>query len=241
MNYADYVNSVGATFQIPVTNAALAAPFSVAAYNTELPRSIDYVEGRIQREVDILQGYITDSTGTLTANSRNFILPTDTGVYVIVEQVALKVGGIRQPPLTPIAEEMLASIYPSDVAIGTPSYPIYWSPNNATSIYVGPAPDANYSVEVRGTQRVTQLSSTNVSNILTNYIPDLYIAAGNIFWSAFQRDEIVSAGNEAQGLMGYEQVYQGLMKSAAVEIFRQRFRGPGASDRLPNPIAPPQS
>ena len=242
MNYSDYVNSVGATFQIPVTNPALAAPFSVAAYNTELPRSIDWVENRIQRDLDFLNSYVVDASGTLTANSRLFTLPTDVGTYIVVTQLSLKVGGVRQPPMLPMTEEALTSMYPSDTAIGTPSYPVYWAPNNGTTVYVGPAPDINYSVEVRGTQRVAQLSSTNTTNALSIIMPDLYIAAGNIYFAMFQRDFLQAQGAEPQGIMAFEQAYKALLQPAFVEELRRKFQSQGWQARLPNPVAqPPQS
>lgn len=242
MIYSDYVTAVGATFQIPIGTATAAAPFTVTAYNTELPRSIDYIENRLQRELDIINTEILDSTGNLTANSKTFTLPTATGTFIVTEQVSIVVSGQPQAPMTPVSVDALLAMYPSDSAPSVPSYPTFWAPFNGTSIYVAPPPDTTYQVQVRGTQRVAQLSSTNTSNILTTLFPDLYIALGDVFWAMFQRDMMVEQGNEGQGVMGYEQAYKALMTPALVEQYRTRFRSAGWSSRFPPAIAqPPQT
>jgi hypothetical protein len=97
-------------------------------------------------------------------------------------------------------------------------------------------------MEVVGTIRPTPLSSTNVTTILTQYLPDAYLMAAAISFLGYQRDFGQQSPVNPEMAVSWETQYQTAMKSAAVEQLRIRFASQGWGSRVPNPIAsPPQT
>lgn len=209
---------------------------------TFTPGMIDYAEQRIYRELDLQVSRVVDDSGSLTAQVRNFTLPTSLGVYTVVEQInvitpvtATSSGGTRNP-LTPVTKEYLDFAWPNATVFN--GVPIYYAPINNTTYVVGPAPDQNYNVEVIGTQRPAPLSVSNSSTFLTQFLPDLFVAASMIFATAYQRDFGAQVDNPSQA-PSWESQYKILFGSANVEELRKRFMGPGWQAMQPSPIATP--
>lgn len=245
MIYSDYVSAIAALLDVSatVTNAASSAPFSVADYNVLLPRSIDYIENRLRRDLDFLNTVTTDETGALTPNNRLFTYPvSNAAAFIVVEQLYLIVSGVRQAPMYPVSLEFLNAAYPSDTALTpSPSYPQYWAPFNASAAILGPAAGTAYGCGIVGTKAPIQLSSTNTSNWLSLNLPDLYIAGSMVFWGGAQREYGAQADNN-QGPISWEGQYQLLLKGATVEERRKAFQSQGWGSRIPSPIAtPPQT
>lgn len=241
--FSDWINAVAVLLEYDntIVTAGSASPSSSAAFNTMYPRAIEYAEQRIYRELDLLFTRVTDATGSLTANSRKFTLPIDQGVYVVLEQLALFVSNVRQPPMLPVSKEALENFYPSDTAPATPSVPTMWAPVDQKTVLVAPPPDIGYMVECFGTQRPAPLSAANTTTFLTQYLPDLFLACSMIFWTGYQRD-FGAQSDDPKMAQSWETQYQTLMKSAGIEEARKKWQGPGWSSRLPSPIAsPPQT
>ena len=78
---------VGLTYAQFKTKLAnfIVVPEGDAAYLEALPNIIDDAEQRLYRELDLLSTRVR-ATGALTANDRNFDLPTTSGIFVVVEQ-----------------------------------------------------------------------------------------------------------------------------------------------------------
>jgi hypothetical protein len=212
-------------------------------YTTFLPGCIDYAEQRIYRELDLQVSRVVDNSATLTQYTRNFTLPTSVGVFTVVEQinVVTPVGATTSSgsrvPLTPVTKEFLDFAWPSQSSAYA-AVPIYCAPINNTTYVVGPAPDQAYSVEVIGTQRPAPLSASNSSTFLTQYLPDLFIAASMVFATAFQRD-FGAQVDDPQRAASWESQYGKLMQSANIEELRKRFMGPGWQAMTPSPVATP--
>lgn len=241
MNYENYITAVTDELDIEATvvDSAAAEPTSVTAFNALIPRSIEYVENRMQRDLDLINTYVTDETGLMTPNSRNLVLPSATGTFIVVTQVYPIIAGVRQVPLLETSLEYLNWAYPSDVALSpAPSIPAYWAPFNGTQIKYGPAPSSAFGVGIVGTQRFDQLSSTNISNFLTTQLPDAYLAAAMVFWFGWQRD-YGAQSDDPKAAMSWEQQYRTLMAPAMVEECRKKFQSSGWSARLPSPVATP--
>ena len=237
MNYQDWVTRVATLLEVPLgTNTASATPTTDVNFNNVIPACIDYVENRIQRELDLINTLVTDSTSSTTANKRTFTLPTDVGTFVVVQQIAVIVNGVRQAPAVPVSREFLDFAYPSETSLGTPRNPLYWTPYNGTSILIGPSTDQSYPCEILGTIRLNQMSSTNPSNFLTISLPDLYIAASMSWLAAYQRDYGASA-SDPQLAMSWETQYKTLRDGATVEEVRKKFSSVGRSSRMPSPLA----
>lgn len=207
-----------------------------------VPGAIDYGEGRLYRELDLLAMRVT-SSGALTANTRDFTLPTQSGTYLVVESLnvitpatATAATGTRKP-VVPVAREWVDAVYPSNNnAAGVPEY---FSRVDNTQIILGPSPDAAYPVEVIGTQQPTALSSTNTTTILTTMLPDLWMAATMVYGAAFQRDFGAQTDDPAKA-QSWEGQYTKLMESAAVTEFRKKYQSQAWTSQMPNQTATPQ-
>lgn len=213
----------------------------------QLPVWIQQGELRIWRDLDLLSTRVYDATGTLTQNSRIFILPTSIGTFQVIETLqVIDENGIRQPPLEPMSKDCLDMLYPDEHAVGDVSVPLAWAPLNQAQILVGPAPSlnpagANYEMLTFGTQRPASLSEANTTTFITLNLPDVFIAAEMIQVSAWQR--LFSAMSEdPAAARDWNQEYERLMKGADVEELRKKISADGWSTRIPNPVAkPPQT
>ena len=240
MLYSDYITRIADLLDIAatITNAASATPSSDPNFNNMIGASIDYTENRLQREFDFLGTRITDSSASLTANSRFFKLPSSQGTFVVVETLTPVVAGSRRQSLIPVSRAYLDTTYPSDAPPFTPAVPVYYALYDNANVLVGPSPDQPYPIEVVGTRRVPQLSASNTSNFLTLFMPDLYIACSMVFWSGYQRD-FGSQSDDPRMAMSWEALYQKLADSALVEELRKKWEGPAWTSKQPSPIVTP--
>lgn len=234
LDYTTYVSQLANLMVTPSTNAD---------FTTFLPGCIDYAEQRIYRELDLLYTQATDATSQVSSGNRNFSLPTTVGTFITVDNLniitpaATRSSAGTRVPLMPVDRSFLDLVYPSgQTATGTPAY--YAMASN-TAVILGPSPDAAYYAEVVGVQRPQALSASNSSTILTQYVPDLFMAASMVFASGYMRDFGSQADNPAMGA-SWEGQYQTLMKSASVEQARAKFEAEGWTSAQPSPIATPQ-
>jgi len=216
MSYASFVTSL----------TTIMSQQNDTNFQNVLPDCINYVEDRIQTDLDLLATIVEDDSGFLTPASRLFKLPTSNtrGIFVVVKEVALFLGGQRQPPLEWTSRGFFDFAWPSDTAPVAPSIPVQWTPNDQTSILVGPAPDTNYGVAIVGTQRIQQLSSSHTSNFLSVNFPDLYIAAACIWTAGYQRDFGIQSADPAKS-MSWEALYQSRLASYNKEEVQKKFAG----------------
>src|SRR5206468_6449946 len=107
-------------FTTYVTRLANMFPISSADANflTFIPDNIDYAEGRIYRELDLVAVQVTDTSGVTSSGNRILILSTAQGAFITVDQInlitpagALSSVGIRQP-LMPVSPEYIDLTYP---------------------------------------------------------------------------------------------------------------------------------
>jgi hypothetical protein len=235
LTYTTYVNQIANLLAIGSTDAN---------FLTMLPGMIDYAEGRIYREMDLVATSIIASTQSMTASDRSVSLSTTYGdliidnVNVITPSTATSTSGTRVP-LVATTADVIDAIWPANSAnTGTPKF---WAMLNNDTILVGPPPDAAYPVEIRGIQQnPTPLSSGNTTTILTEMLPDLFIAASMVFGSAYQRDFSAQGDNPAQG-MSWEQTYKTLAASADAVELRKKYQSQGwGADQPTNITTPPR-
>lgn len=225
------------TFQSQFFNA-VAAYSSDVQWGIEFPLVIDRAEQRIYRDLDLLGTRVNDTSGTLTANSRLFTLPTTRGSFLVVEQVtaitpagAFSSNGGSKNVLVRCSPVFIDLVWPSETA--STGLPEFFAMVNATTIKVGSAPDQAYNMEIYGTQRPTPLSSGNSSTILTQMLPDLWFAAAMVEAGTYMRY------TEPQIGASWLAEYNTLKQSALVEESRKKFYAEGWVDKLPSPIATP--
>jgi hypothetical protein len=221
----------------------ITVPSSDPNYLAALPRIIDAAEQRLYRELDLLST-VTRATGALSANNRNFTLPTTTpnGNFVVVEELnVITPAGTTNADdgtrvsLLPVSKEYLDMVYNSVAGAGVPSM---CAPISDQQWIVGPWPDAGYSVEVVGTIRPLPLSESNPTTFLTTYLPDVFFAAALVMSSGYQMNFSATGDNPAQG-MSWETNVKTLISSAMVEEIRKKFGSQGWSSKSPDPIATP--
>ncbi len=193
-----------------------------------VPGMIDYAEMRIYRDLNLLETRVADSTGTLTADSRIFNLPTTNGTYItvtginIITPVGATIANGARNSIPSMPRNLVDYIAPTEVAPTIPSVPIMYYMRDSKTVIVGPAPSQNYGVEVIGTIRPTPLSQANVTTYLTTYLPDLFVAASMVYYSGFMRN-FGSQSDNPQMAMSWEQQYQTLLAAANAEEERKRY------------------
>lgn len=232
-NYSQYVTDLANLLVVPTGDTG---------FQTVLPNIIDDAEQRIYRELDLLNTIVRDSSAALTAGLRTFNLPSATGTFVVTEQInVVTPAGTSNPDngtrnaLVPVAKEFLDVAWNS---VSGSTVPQFFAMVTQTTIIVGPWPDQGYQVEVVGTQRPAPLSSTNVTTLLTQYFPDLFMAASMVFAAGYQQNFGAAVDNPQQAVT-WETHYKTLKDSAEVEEMRKKFTSQGWSPKQPAPIATP--
>lgn len=228
--------------QVPKYNHYLATrPSTDSNFTTFLPGCIEYSEGRIYRELDLLYVQTTDATKQVSSGVREFSVSTSVGTYITVDQLNIitpsstPASSGTRVALTCVSPEFMDATYPTAVSYtGVPQF--YAMRSNSVAL-LGPAPDAPYYAETIGIQRPSALSSGNSSTILTQYIPDVFMAASMVFAAGYMRDFGSQSDNPGMS-QSWETQYQNLIKSAAVEQFRAKHESAGWTSQQPSPLAP---
>lgn len=229
LNYSSYVTDLANLLVVPATDPN---------YVTVLPNIIDDAEQRIYRELDLLSTIVRDSSGTLVANSRNFTFPQH---FVVSESINVYTPAgttTNRNQLVPVTREFLDAVWPNEASASTPSVPQYYAMVTDQQIIVGPAPDANYTMEVVGTIRPAPLSASNTTTYLTNYLPDLFMAASLVFAAGYLQNYGAMVDNPQQA-MSWETHYKSLFESANVEENRKKYAAQAWSPKQPSPLATP--
>lgn len=232
LTYNSFVTSLANMLPVPVTDEG----FVIA-----LPNIIDDAEQRLYRELDLLSTMVT-ATGALTSGSRRFTLPTTNGEFVVVEEFnVITPAGTTDPelgtrvPLLPASKEYLDVVYPSVAGAGVPSL---FAPISQQDWILGPWPNAAYTVEVVGTIRPAPLSEANPTTFLSQYLPDVFLAAALVFSAGYQQN-FSAMGDNPQQSVTWESHVQPLIASAKIEEIRKKFGSQGWSSKSPDAIATP--
>ena len=245
MLYSDYVTALSGFLPEQLANTNTATPFiSGSRYNTVLPRCIEYAELRLYRDpdLDFLGTRVVDgsATATCTAGTRAVTIPSS---MVVVENLNVitpfnftpgSTGSTRNP-LVPVSVPFINSAYPAQA---TQQQPTYYARNDQTTIILGAVPDQPYVLEFYGTTRPAPLSYANTSTFLTQFLPDLFLAASMIFMTGYQKNFGAQSGDPAQG-MTWTQYFEELKRGAAVEEARKKCQGPGWTPLAPTGAATP--
>jgi hypothetical protein len=209
-------------------------------WQTILVTIIDDAEQRIYRELDLINTIVRDTSGSLTANSRNFTLPQLLGRFVTVKGLNLfTTPGAGRTQIRPMSLHALDFLYPSETAATTPSYPEYFAPVTDQTFILGPAPDSAYGIEVIGTIRPNPLSATNPSTFLSLYLSDLFFAGAMVSAAGYMKN-FGSQSDDPRQAVSWEQQYQFRIASASREELRRKYAsGDWNSESVPPPQASP--
>ncbi len=231
LTYTTYVSQLANMMVIGSTDAN---------FQTFLPGCIDYAEQRVYRELDLLYTQVVDDTKRVSSGVQTFSVSTSVGTYITVDQfnIATPAGTIPSQsvlvPLVPASAEFINNAYPARDGsyTGTPEY---FAMRTNSVVLLGPVPDAPYYVQTVGIQRPAPLSVSNSSTILTQYIPDVFMAASLVFGFGYMRD-FGGQSDNPQGGQSWEAQYQLLIKSAGVEQFRAKQEAQGWTSKIPSPM-----
>jgi hypothetical protein len=207
---------------------------STLEFQQMIPNAITYAEKRIYRELDVIDS-VWRSTANLTAGSRIFEAPpAKYGGYITFQGVNVLIANpVNRIQLQPIAMSYLNAVWGTPKNSGVPQY---FALYRQDEMMVGPWPDQPYEVEVFGTYRPEPMSPTHQTTYLTEYLPDVLLAAAMIFVSGWMRDFGSQADNPQQA-QSWETQYQALSKGALLESLRQKFAGPGWTSLSAIPVA----
>lgn len=228
-NYTQFVAYLANTLVVSSTQAN---------FQTELPIIIDIAEQRCYRDLQLLDTIVRDSSGTLTANSRDFTFPQH---FVGSESMNVFTPfntRTNRKTLTPTTREFIDHVYGNEAATTSPSVPIYYAMITDQTIIVGPPPDAAYFLEVIGTIRPTPLSAGNPTTYLTQYLPDLFFAAAMSIGAGYLQNFGAQSDNP-QMAVSWEGTYTTLLASASKEEEQKRYASQAWSPKPPAPLATP--
>lgn len=211
-------------------------------FQSILPACIDYAEQRIYREIDLLHTQVTDASGALSSGIRTASLSTAQGTFITVDVInvitpvtATASNGTRNQ-VTPASRDYIDLVYPSGQTVT--GVPQYFAMNSNSEVIFGPSPDAAYKIEVMGEQRPTPLSSGNSSTYLTQYIPDVFLAASMVFMTGYLKD-FGSQTDDPKMAQSWSDQYEKLKASAQIEQLRAAFKSAAWTSQSPNPAATP--
>jgi hypothetical protein len=206
-----------------------------------LPECEEYASNRLYRELDLLNT-VTRQTGLLTANNRNFTLPSSGGRFVVTNGINIITPSSATDPdsgalnqCTPVSRDYLDMAWPSVTGAGLPEE--YAMITDQTVVF-GPWPDAAYTAQVIGTYRPAALSVSNTTTPLTLYWPDLYVAASMVFMSGYQKNWGAQSDDPKMSA-SWETQYQTLFASANTETNRSKYASGAWGSLQPTTIATP--
>jgi hypothetical protein len=215
-DYNGFVTALASNIVISTTNAD---------FLVQLPYFIDHAELRIYRDLDLLSTVVRDPNGVIVAGQRRVTLPTTYGRFVVVEGVNLYVSTERVSALVPVSREFLDALYPSETALSLTAIPTVFCRDTDTTILVGPTAGAGSgatALEIVGTIRPTTLSAVNTTTFISQYLPDLFMAAAMVQAAGWMKNYGAQADDPRQA-MAWDTVYGELLPGAKTEENRKKF------------------
>lgn len=194
------------------------------AFVTLLPKFIEDSELRIARDLDLLNSRAREQTTfgsdtVVVANNAYLQMPAD---FIILRQLGFytPVGTTTTyVPLDERDEGWCRELYRS---LSTSSTPKYYAPLSARQILVVPTPNAAYTVEAAGTTRATVLSNSTSPSYISQWFPDLMVAAAMVVVAAYQKN-FGAAVDDPKMATTWDATYKGLLASAATEEGRKKY------------------
>jgi hypothetical protein len=215
-DYSGFVNALASNIVIATTNAD---------FLVQLPNFINHAELRIYRDLDLLATVFRDPNGVVAVGQRSVALPSTFGRFVVVEGVNLFINGLRSNALIPVSRDFMDTLYPSEAALSTTGIPTLFARDTDTSILVAPTAGsaANVTaVEIVGTVRPASLSATNTTTFISQFLPDLFMAAAMVQASGWMKNYGAQADDPRQA-MSWDTIYGELLPAAKTEENRKRF------------------
>ena len=176
-------------------------------FSNETDNFISLAEQRIARDIEPYAFHESANT-TFNVGDRFVSKPTD--AKVIFHFLYLDSNGKRYF-LEERTDEFIYDYWPTSSETGTP---VYWANYSDTAILVAPTPSAALSIEMTYARRLTELSSSNTTNWLTENAQDL------ILYGALM--EACTFSKNREDLAIYTQRYQSAVETINNQTRRRR-------------------
>ncbi len=206
--------------------------------NAELVEAmINYAELRIYREIDLLRTVEEATTSDLTPGTRSVTLP---GNLLIVNSATLITPASTAPnagsrnPMQRVSMEFINFIWPNALTTGVPSH---YAMQDEETVILAPTPDAGYRACFLGIVRPAPLTALNTTTYLTEFVPDLFIAASAIWGFGGINRNFGAASDDPASAQSWEQTYQNLRAGVDVENLRSKAWSVGFQPFSPAPMA----
>src|SRR5260221_13981993 len=239
ITYSSFVSEI-ATLTVISSNVLVNGDNNFAGI---MPALIDYAEGRLWRELDLLVVSGADTSVSCSPGVRTVSLSTVQGEPLVIETLNLLTSAgatssfATRIPLVPTSKAVIDAIYPSAASSNT-GQPEFYARLSNLQFILGPTPDQAYGLESIATIRPNPLSASNSSTWLSQNVPELMVAAGMIFAAGYMRDFGAQSDNP-QMAQSWESQYQNLMKSMSVDALRMSWESAAWTSKQPSPIATP--
>ena len=211
---------------------------SLPADFTELfPVATSYAEGRICRDIVLLNNREQNYSLSTTVAARTLSLASITPILVAVEGVALITPSGTSSPLAGTREpfdaaslDVIDQIWPQESATLAPNLADfigrYWAMRDDANIVIAPTPDAIYTVEITGLFIPAPISATNTSTYISTVYPDLLFAAVMKHMTGALLRNFGAQADDPRQSQSWEGVYQELLGAARHEELRRRGLAP---------------
>lgn len=159
----------------------------------QLPELINFAERRISRELKVV-GFIVPATFTMQANLAVYAKPDRWREMVSINVGNNTSGTIVRQQVYPRSYEYLRQFWPDDTQTNSSVYgnagpPLFYAEYNYQNIIFAPTPDANYPAEMVYYEEPALLDSTNNTNWITQYAPNLLLYSALLECTPFLKQD----------------------------------------------------
>ena len=186
-------------------------------FSAAIDTFIDITELKLSRELRI-PAFRRRATSTLTANAPIISMPTD---MVSLENLHL-IESNNRTLLLLRSDEFMMEYWPNRTATGSPRYYAYFDDD---TLYVAPTPATNISVEISYRRRLPALSSSNLTNWLTDNASDALLYGSLVEASAFNRNYALQERYMAMYQKAVQDIAQEQQVRGSIDNFYQRNEG----------------
>jgi hypothetical protein len=190
------------------------------------PNAVSYAEGRIARDLVLLNTRETDTSLSTTAGSRALPSLSTMAVPIIVpEYLALIVSGAYLP-FTHTSLDLINWTWPQQALQIAPATvdqsARMWTLTSDQVIVIAPTPNAALVAAITGLFIQTPMSSSNPTTYIGNVYGDLLFCACMIFLSGALLRNFSATGDEPSLAISWENQYGRLLPGAKAEEARRR-------------------
>ena len=178
---------------------------------------IDITELKLSRELRI-PAFRRRATSALTANDPFISMPSD---MVSLENLHLIESNSRTL-LQLRSDEFMVEYWPDRTATGSPRYYSYFDDD---TMYVAPTPASNISVEISYRRRLPALSSSNLTNWLTDNASDALLYGCLVEAAAFNRNYALQERYMAMYQKAVQDIAQEQQVRNSIDNMYQRNEG----------------